>query len=302
MRFLALLATALPLVYSLPTDPPLSLNPPLESLAKRVVSTSTELSCGLVGYDLDNPAPFCFKSSKCSVTDCLALCRSKSDCKSYAISSSGCYLYSAVVAGNFQLDANSPLTFYDKACSARGAVIRLENLDGSLHGYMSNTFNSFGERTNSDLAGALKVNYDVTKSVASQLNLVPTNSAAYVDLEYLSAIVGFSSTNSNLGPGSFNYLYLGASHATSPGSTPQSGIDNSFTRATTIPRDVESALWKIDLDTLELTPQWVNTDGSTPAVYVGLTVGIVTITGDLTAFQNALGPTVPIKLRLELST
>ncbi|KAH7109964.1 hypothetical protein EDB81DRAFT_954171 [Dactylonectria macrodidyma] len=300
MRFLALLATALPLVYSLPTDPPLSLNPPLESIAKRTVST--ERSCGLVGYDQNNPAPFYTKSYKCNVADCLALCLSKPECKSYATSSSGCYLYSAAVAGNFYADANSPLKFYDKACSAGGALIRLENMDGSLYGYMSDFFNIFGERTTAAFADALKVDYQVSSSIASQLNLVTVNSEAYVDLEYLSGIVGFGNSNSDLGPGSYNYLYLGASLATPPGSTPQSGIDNSFTRATTLAKNVESALWKIDLNTLELTPQWVNTDGSTPAVYVGFAQNIVIVTGDITAFMNRFGNTVQLKLRLELST
>lgn len=201
MRFFALLATALPLVSSLPTDPPPSLNPPLESIAKRVVST--ERSCGLVGYDQNNPAPFCIKNYKCNVADCLALCLSKPECKSYAVSSRGCYLYSAVVAGNFHPDANSPFKFYDKACSAGGALIRLENMDGSLYGYLSDSFNSFGERTTAQLPDALKVDYKVSESIDSQLNLVPVNSAAYVDLKYLSAIVGFANSNSDLGPGSF---------------------------------------------------------------------------------------------------
>ncbi|KAH6991418.1 hypothetical protein BKA56DRAFT_610955 [Ilyonectria sp. MPI-CAGE-AT-0026] len=318
MRFLALLAAALPLVYSVPADFPPAFNPPLKSVEeradlkslekrvdlnsveKRVVST--ERSCGVIGYDQQKPSPFCIKHFKCTVSDCLALCQSKPECESFAIGSRGCYFYSAVVAGNFHADLNSPFEFYDRACASGSGRIRLENLDGSLYGYMSNNFNPFGERTTATLANALKVDYEAVEFVSTQLNLDNANSAAYVDLTYLSGIVGFGATNSDLGPGSYNYVTLGASTDTPPGVKPQSGIDNSFTRATGIAKNVESAIWKLDLQNLVLTPQWVNTDITSNPLTVVFTQNTLAVTGDFTEFTNTFGTAVQLKLRLELTT
>lgn len=226
MRFLALFAAALPLVYSLPSDfPPPAFNPPLKSVEERADLKSVEERadlksvekradlnsgiapkerfCGVIGYDQQRPPPFRIKHFKCDVNDCLVLCQSVPECESFAIGSRGCYLYSEFVGGNFHLDLNAPFEFYDRACSFGSGPIRLENLDGSLFGYMSSNFNAFGERTTATLANALKVDYEAIEFVSSQLNLDNANSAAYVDLTFLSAIVGFGATNSDLGPGSY---------------------------------------------------------------------------------------------------
>ncbi|KAK7414954.1 hypothetical protein QQX98_006279 [Neonectria punicea] len=201
MRFLTLLAVALPLASSVPTDTKPSLNPPLQSTEKR-----GELSCGLVGYDKDKPAPFLVKTSRCSVTNCASLCKNKPTCKSYSISNTKCSLYSAPVAGNFVADADSAYKFYDKDCSPcdspDGFRLRLEDKTGALYGYVSNAFNQFGERTTTDdLASALAVGYKASSYKFKQLDLIHKNSAAFTDLTHLSGIVGFSNTNSNLGPG-----------------------------------------------------------------------------------------------------
>ncbi|KAG8965098.1 hypothetical protein FRC00_011019 [Tulasnella sp. 408] len=121
----------------------------------------------------------------------------------------------------------------------------VKNADGSTRGYVSPVWNAFGEygiQTNQ--AGSLEVTFYASPDDPSPVEL---------DL------------SANNGPSSA-YPFVGASNTpTPPGSTPQSGNTNSFTASTGIPKNSESAIWKYNPITKDISAQWINTDGSTPA-------------------------------------
>ncbi|KAF2669458.1 hypothetical protein BT63DRAFT_261501 [Microthyrium microscopicum] len=82
---------------------------------------STSASCGLAGYDNNNPVSYTDSSNAAyrSLSGCATYCRSQSGkCLSFAWSSTTCLLYAKVVAGNFKANAKSPYSFYDLACIA----------------------------------------------------------------------------------------------------------------------------------------------------------------------------------------
>ena len=115
-------------------------------------------------------------------------------------------------------------------------------------------------------------------------------------MPFFGGIVGVFSTNNNLGPGSYNYTYVGGTVQTPSGSPPTSGA-NSFTMATGISRAIESSIWSIVGGTV-LTPGWVNTDLSRPATFVQYYTSdnVLLLTGDPAAFntQFAISPVVTL--------
>lgn len=154
--------------------------------------------------------------------------------------------------------------------------------------YVSGTFNSFGEYdTTTNLSDALLVSFDPT---VAPFSLTETNNPASSSYPYFGGVVGFASTSSNLGAGSFNYTYLGGTIQSAANATPGNG-SNSFTNSTGIPEQIESGIWSIS-NTDVLTAQWINTDSSAPATYV-VTASCcgneVLLTGDPVAFGNSFG-------------
>ncbi|KAG5647395.1 hypothetical protein DXG03_000465 [Asterophora parasitica] len=50
--------------------------------------------------------------------------------------------------------------------------------------------------------------------------------------------------------------------------------------------------WTLDGNTYKLTPQWINTDGSSPVTYLGLgNNNVLILTGDIGKFVSAAGST-----------
>ncbi|KAG8910074.1 hypothetical protein FRC01_006561, partial [Tulasnella sp. 417] len=102
----------------------------------------------------------------------------------------------------------------------------------------------------------------------------------------------FASTSDDLSPGSFNYAYITGTTQTPPGSPPSTeDNNNSFTTATTIPERSESAVWKFNPGTQDLSAQWINTDGSRPKTHLVYYApdNVLIITGDVAAFQRNFG-------------
>ncbi|KAG8768764.1 hypothetical protein FRB91_011507 [Serendipita sp. 411] len=83
---------------------------------------------------------------------------------------------------------------------------------------------------------------------------------------FLGLIQGWLSEDSDIGPGSYNYLFLGGTPHSDPGSTPQIGA-NSWTLNA---RTYESSVWNIDVASGNVTPQWINTNGSEPTTTLSL--------------------------------
>jgi hypothetical protein len=164
--------------------------------------------------------------------------------------------------------------------------------DNTLVGYVSNVWNSFGEYVVTTTPSQYLT---VTVAGTSEANVSAVNGP---DPTYplVGGIQGFSSSSPDLGSGSANYAYLGGVTATAAGATPQSDA-NSFSAATGIAEDDESAIWSVGPDGV-LIPQWVNTDSSKPTTYLVLITGILVLTGDLTAFQATFGAATSVALNL----
>ncbi|KAG9047514.1 hypothetical protein FS837_002099 [Tulasnella sp. UAMH 9824] len=123
---------------------------------------------------------------------------------------------------------------------------------------------------------------------------ITTTSREYYSKSSLA--VGFFSNSDNLGPGSSNYLFITGNTQTPAGSTPQSGNNNSLSASTGIPQNAESAVWKYNPTTQDISVQWINTDGSTPAttlLYCSVD-DVLMATGDIAALQSVYACSTPI--------
>jgi hypothetical protein len=176
-----------------------------------------------------------------------------------------------------------------------GTVQVTDTDNNTVLGYVSTQWNSSGEFgiTNTP-SRYLTVSFDPG---STPFNITATNgpNASY---PLVVGIQGYSSTNTNLGPGSSNYAYLGGGTAT-PANSPAQSQPNSFTAATGASEGIESAIWSLGSGN-QLIPQWVNADGSKPATYLVLlqVQGFLTLTGDRTAFGSVFGSYENVGLNL----
>jgi len=157
--------------------------------------------------------------------------------------------------------------------------------------YVSRVPNAFGEYgVTTDAADALRVQYLDCNDAATEgpTNLMTLNGIA--DFAFLGGITGFGSSGDSLAPGSSAYAYLGGTSQTAPAAPPQP-LPNSFTFATGVSEDVESAIWFVDRSTGALTASWVNVDRSTPETEIVYYApqDFLLITGDTSAFAAAYG-------------
>jgi hypothetical protein len=79
-------------------------------------------SCGLVGYDNQNPVSFETSSDPAylSASGCQGLCTATSGCNSFGVGSGDsalCLLYTSQVSQNFNANSASPYTFWDATCT-----------------------------------------------------------------------------------------------------------------------------------------------------------------------------------------
>ncbi|KAF2664189.1 hypothetical protein BT63DRAFT_465016 [Microthyrium microscopicum] len=90
-----------------------------------ISSTGSTASCGLVGYDSQNPSSYDYDGTAADATlaACGSRCQKSSTCLSFAFGSSACLLYTKVVANNIKLDSASPYTFYDVSCLSKASSI-----------------------------------------------------------------------------------------------------------------------------------------------------------------------------------
>ncbi|KAG8776947.1 hypothetical protein FRC16_004346 [Serendipita sp. 398] len=81
---------------------------------------------------------------------------------------------------------------------------------------------------------------------------------------FLGLIEGYANSDSYIGPGNWQYLFVGGVSHSAPGATPQTGANSYFISA----RQYESSVWTINSATGDITPQWINPDGSKPTTYL----------------------------------
>jgi len=196
----------------------------------------------------------------------------------------------------WQLEAPRSLPSSMPLPAATG-YIKLLNADtGAELGLLAAGWNSFGEygTVTPSTANALGVKIDITAAALGAADITALNSPN-PSYPFVGAISGFSSASPDLRAGSSNYAYVGGTKQTPPYSPPASP-GNSFTAATNIPEQSESAIFKYNPITKAIAVQYVNVDSSRPATYLGLTQGVLVLTGDKVAFTNTFGPTVWVAL------
>ncbi|KAG8912892.1 hypothetical protein FRC01_004842 [Tulasnella sp. 417] len=154
-----------------------------------------------------------------------------------------------------------PLTTY------RGHI-RIDKEDGSgTLGYLSKySMNSVYNRYQSiDNAAVVTFKFDDTQTSGPASEL--TSDWDVPAFPILGLVQGRDNTNSDIAPGSYQYLYITGTNPTSPDATPDV-VGNAYNSATGASRTSESEVWHFDSVTNEITLQWVNTDGSKPPTYL----------------------------------
>lgn len=179
------------------------------------------------------------------------------------------------------------------------AVIIVENAGGTSLGYLADDPNYWTPLLNVDINSALIMDFTLSGTSGTQINLTPENSAE-TGFSFFGMVQGRDSTNADIGPGNFNYLYIGTTNATAPGSTPQLG-GNYYTANTGLSRASESAFWTIDVNALTLVPEWINSNGSTPGTQVFVQSNHVYGGGDGDAFHTRFpSPVTSASLHLQI--
>ncbi|KAG8965096.1 hypothetical protein FRC00_011017 [Tulasnella sp. 408] len=177
------------------------------------------------------------------------------------------------------------------------ALRRVKNKDDdSVLGYLTRNINTFGEYGTFQPAQAdsLEVTFYASPDDPSpeELDLHADNGPT-ATFPYVGA--GYASDSDDFGTGSYNYAYVAGTQQSPAGSSAQVG-DNTFSIATGIPGDWESAIWKYNRATQEITAQWINTDGSSPATYIIYANDgndALIITGDADTLNETFGTTYP---------
>ncbi|KAL9562499.1 hypothetical protein ACKAV7_013582 [Fusarium commune] len=188
-------------------------------------------------------------------------------------------------------------------------IIRLVNPDESTFGYVSTT--SDHNRLSGPREKALEIQISAPEPGAtSQLDFV--HAETFGDLTRLCAIQSTHSANADLGPDSSFHNYLSTCTSTrsltvkGPPGSPPAYFYHAWTNWAELHRytlAVESAIWIVNPDILEVTASWINTDGSAPptTLFIPETSNWIGMTGSLSALQDAFPnqPYRPIKLVLE---
>jgi hypothetical protein len=165
------------------------------------------------------------------------------------------------------------------AALCRGTVRVRDTGTGTVVGFVGRDLNSYGEYVVATRATALTVEVGPGRD----LTAVNSSDATYRDV---GGIQGFYTTGPNLSSSSTNYSYLGATAQTSAGARPALG-KNSYSDATGMPEDVESALWSLSKGDA-LTPTWVNSNSTRAPTHLVEIEGVLVLTGDPTALAKEL--------------
>ncbi|KAG8829858.1 hypothetical protein FRC17_005894 [Serendipita sp. 399] len=175
----------------------------------------------------------------------------------------------------------APLTTY------RGIIeVLTADTNGRL-GYVARTSstNNIGGFSNEANAQIITFQAPVGATSVSLRELTRENPAD--GFPFLGLVQGNLNADSDLEPGSLDYVYVSGTPHSPVGATPQTG-NNAFTAKSGIPRTWESSTWNIDLATGALTPQWVNTNGAIPDLTILLnpTYQLFFVCGDPAEFKK----------------
>ncbi|KAF7316168.1 hypothetical protein MIND_00135000 [Mycena indigotica] len=132
-----------------------------------------------------------------------------------------------------------------------------------------------------------EIQLDPTMQNGSKLNIKATTTSYAATYPFMGGIVGAASSSNDFASGSPNYAYIQGTSQTPTGSGPQS-VPNSFPGS---PSFAESSIWSYDRVSTRVSPQWINTDGTSPATFPIYLPDYqaIAITGDVAEFTNQFG-------------
>ncbi|KAJ6572555.1 hypothetical protein DFH09DRAFT_1362476 [Mycena vulgaris] len=144
----------------------------------------------------------------------------------------------------------------------------------------------------------------LTYSVSEPDALIDLKIIGGISQGFFGGVVGYASISSDIGTGDTgsNYNVLGPVAHTVPNS-PSSDGASGFSDYTYIDEPIESGIWHFSPGTNALLPQWMNTNGDTPAteiIYVEAEP-LFAIMGDLPTFHDAYGVGTPVYFTFVLS-
>jgi hypothetical protein len=174
-------------------------------------------------------------------------------------------------------------------------VNRADN--GETLGYVSaSTIGKYGYRYQPiESALVVSVSLPVGATTGTELELKVENSDIE-KFEYWGAIQGRDNLSSDFSKGSYQYAYLSSTNPTDPLSAPQT-VGNAYSTVSGLSRTSESAIWTLDASGA-LTPKWINSDNSAPAVDIFTQSTALYIGGDSGSF-TARYPSPVIQLTLK---
>jgi len=164
-------------------------------------------------------------------------------------------------------------------------IVEVHNAaNGNLLGYIGKNLVNGGAQLGIDpsVANALIISFP-TDSTGSGDDIDISIANSNPSWPLLGLIQGRDDTNSNFEAGSYQYGYLGGveNPGTQPGDKPTL-IGNSYFIGS--PRTAETAVWSFDGPSGDLTPVWINEDGTTPALQTWTQSNGLYIGGDQSAF------------------
>ncbi|KAG8725203.1 hypothetical protein FRC09_006037 [Ceratobasidium sp. 395] len=162
-------------------------------------------------------------------------------------------------------------------------------------GYISPVWNQYEEygTLQPTATGALEVEFSYDSTSSTRLDVWTTNSPES-GFPVFGAAMGFSTDSIDMNLGSMNHAYIVGTVLTQTDSPVVPG-SNSFTNRTGFDAFAQSTIWQYDRETGALSPQWTNSDSSTPKMHILYAENEQTlfITGDPTAFAEAMGTSYP---------
>ncbi|KAJ7477912.1 hypothetical protein B0H11DRAFT_2424373 [Mycena galericulata] len=163
--------------------------------------------------------------------------------------------------------------------------------NGSVIGYISNTLDSQGSYTltGSQNSAAL-FQWFSTSPFNGPYPIVDLHQVEEEGHIFLGAVG--STDGYQLGPGEAGYAYLGSTDQVAANSPPVTG-SSSVSQDQSYASAAESTIWSLDCNTLAITAQWTNADGSQPAttIFYDLWGQFLGLTSDIDAYNNAKGYT-----------
>ncbi|PPR07740.1 hypothetical protein CVT24_003738 [Panaeolus cyanescens] len=162
-------------------------------------------------------------------------------------------------------------------------------VDGAIYGTSDQLVNSaimYVERTGSG-------------NTETRTRITIPDSDVGASFPILGLVQGRDNIDTNVGTGSYHYLYL--SGVAQPGTTAgsvSSVVDNTYSDVSGNTRAVQTDVWTVDFTTGVISAVWINDDGTAVPLQFFVQNGAIYATADIAAFVAEYASVTPITLRL----